>query len=333
MLDAERALAHAHGLGVDDELFDVSRYDVAEIGMRAAEGGNPVIPLVELLRQAAPDLHRSATSQDILDTATMLVAKRALDSILPDAAAAADACAELAREHRDTPQLGRTLLRQGLPRSFGLTAAGWMRGIDAARAVLGGVRLAAQLGGPVGALDDEALVGRCAAELGLEAPDVPWHADRVGIAGLASALGLLGGALGKVGVDVSLLAQDEVAELRDTSAGGSSSMPHKANPVAAVAVVACARRLPGLVATMQSAMLGEHQRAAGSWHAEWETLSDLLRLTGSAAAWARSLLEGLEVDGQRMGENLAAAAERHGFDAGDGVAGAAALVDRALAAR
>jgi 3-carboxy-cis,cis-muconate cycloisomerase len=155
----------------------------------------------------------------------------------------------------------------------------------------------------------------------------------VGVAALGSTLGLLGGALGKVGTDVVLLTQDEVGELCDTTAGGSSSMAHKANPVAAVGLVACAKRLPGLVATLQSLMLGEHQRAAGAWHAEWETISDLLRLTGGAAAWARSLLERLQVVPRRMQENLIAAAERHGFDATVGIAEASALVDRALLAR
>jgi 3-carboxy-cis,cis-muconate cycloisomerase len=168
-----------------------------------------------------------------------------------------------------------------------------------------------------------------AGTLGLEAPPLPWHGDRTRPARLAGALAVLAGTLAKPARDVVLLAQQEVGEAREGGAGrgASSAMAHKRNPVAAVSVLACAERVPGLAATVHGAMAGEHERAAGRWQAEWETLAELLRLTGSAAAWCRDLLEGLEVDPDRMRANLAAAAAATG-DPGE----AGALVDLALAA-
>jgi 3-carboxy-cis,cis-muconate cycloisomerase len=293
-----------------------------------------VIALVEALRAAAgpgaaPHVHHGATSQDILDTAAMLVAHRALGPLLEDARAAAAAAAALAATHRATPIAGRTLLQQALPTTFGLKAAGWLTALDAARAGVGRVRaqtLAVQMGGPVGARDPR-IAARVAAELGLAAPVLPWHTDRTRPAALAGALGALAGAEAKVARDVTLLAQDEVAEVREGGpGGGSSSMPHKRNPVAAVSVLAGAGRVPGLVATLLGGMAQEHERAAGAWQAEWGTLTDLLRLTGSATAWARELLERLEVDAERM---RARAASLAGTDAH---AAAGALIDRALTA-
>jgi 3-carboxy-cis,cis-muconate cycloisomerase len=264
----------------------------------------------------------------------MLVARRALEPALDDLRAAGDASAALAHTHARTPIVGRTLLQQGLPTTFGLKAAGWMAGLDAALAALARVRdetLAVQLGGPVGALDAPEVVADMAGRLGLVAPVLPWHGDRTRPAALAAALGTAAGACGKVARDVALLAQSEVAEVReggDATRGGSSSMAHKRNPVAAVSTLACAQRVPGLVATMLGAMAGEHERAAGAWQAEWPTLIDLLRSTGSAAAWVAELAGGLEVDADRMAANLRDAPVADGDPAA-----AAALVERALAAR
>jgi 3-carboxy-cis,cis-muconate cycloisomerase len=188
--------------------------------------------------------------------------------------------------------------------------------------------LAVQLGGPVGALDAPAVVETLAGELGLVAPLVPWHTDRRRPAELAGALGVAAGAMGKVAGDVALLSQNELGEVREGGpGGGSSSMAHKRNPAASVSVLACAHRVPGLVATMLAAMPQEHERAAGRWQAEWPTLLELLRLTGSAAAWTAELAGALEVDSQRMAANLAAAAVP---DAD--VDAAARLVARALTA-
>ena len=331
MLLAEAALAQAQGRRELAEAILAARLDPRELGERAATGGNPVIALVEDLRaQAGPDVHRGATSQDILDTALMLRARAALAALLTDLGAAADSAARLAREHRATPMIGRTLLQQAVPTTFGLKAAGWMRGLDTAHARLDGWVPAAQLAGPAGTLDGigpEVLERYCEA-LGLDVPLLPWHTERGRIGELASSLGIACGAIAKAAGDVVLLAQTEVGEAAEAAPGGSSSMPHKRNPIAAVSARACSRQAPGLVATLLASMEQEHERAAGAWHAEWAPLRALLVATGSAAAWLRTCLEGLQVDAERMRGNLPGDAELDGA-----VASAAALVDAALANR
>jgi 3-carboxy-cis,cis-muconate cycloisomerase len=261
--------------------------DIAQLGREAADHASPVVPLAKLFEAT----HAGATSQDILDTALMLVARRALESLLADAAAAADAAAKLADAHRDTPVMGRTLLQDALPTSLGLRAAGWMRGIDEAMAELRRAPLPVQMGGPVGHRDP-AVAASVATQLGLDEPVLAWHTSRVAPARLACALGLLAGALSKPARDVTLM--DGVRE-GVPGRGESSAMAHKRNPVAAVSVLACTKRVPGLVATMLACMEQELERAAGAWQAEWGTMSELLRLTGSAAAWAHDLLEHLDV--------------------------------------
>jgi 3-carboxy-cis,cis-muconate cycloisomerase len=331
LLDAEAALARASAAaGVIPAAAaaaiaaccDAGRFDVDALGRASAAAGNPVVPLVRALAEQLPEeaaghVHQGATSQDVLDTAASLVAHRALGPLLQDLAAAAGACAGLAEAHRGTVLAGRTLLQQAVPVTFGLKAAGWLVGLDETRRRLAELRrrdLAVQLGGAAGTLagfGDRglAVLAGFAAELGLAEPTVPWHALRARPAALAGALGACAGVLGKVARDVALLAQNEVAEAREggEGRGGSSAMPHKRNPVAAVAVTACTARVPGLVATMLAAMPQEHERAAGGWHAEWEPQRELLRLVGSAASWCRELLEHLEVDPERMRVNLDAA--------------------------
>jgi 3-carboxy-cis,cis-muconate cycloisomerase len=348
MLDAEAALARAQaraGLIAPAAADAIARacdpqgYDADALGRAAADAANPVVPLVRALREnvavtsdyAAGAVHRGATSQDILDTAAMLVAHRALGPLLADLTGIAGACARLAREHRGTLMVGRTLMQQAVPTTFGLTAAGWLTSVDAARARLADVRdtrLAAQLGGAAGTLsalgrggEEDAgerwstgetaarVLGLFAEETGLAEPVLPWHTDRTRIADLAGALGGAAGPLGKIATDLILLAQTEIGEVAEGGEGGggrggSSAMPHKHNPVAAISAAACARRIPGLVATLLAAMPQEHQRAAGGWQAEWEPLSELLRLTGSAAAWIREAAGGLRVDAARMRRNL-----------------------------
>ncbi len=330
MLDFEAGLARVHArakLLTDAEsaaivaACDADRFDVAEIGAGAAEIGNPAGPIVKALREIGP-AHQGATSQDALDTATMLVAKRALVPLLDDLDGAAGAAAGLAREHRDTLMAGRTLLQQAEPITFGLKAAGWMRGLDRAAARLRAFRPAAQLGGAAGT-GDPRIRSALAAELGLHDPLLSWHTERTAIGELASSLAIAAGAAGKVARDITLLAQTEVMEVREAAPGGSTAMAHKQNPVAAIAALACASQAPGLTATLLASMVQEHERAAGAWHAEWKPLSDLLTLTGGAAAWLRTSLEGLQVDPERMRANLT----RPG-DAGS----AGELVDRALAA-
>ena len=330
LLDAEAALARAAeragltGPGSGAAVTAAARaeqFDVAEIGRQAALTGNPVPALVRALTALVPPdakaaVHIGATSQDIIDTAVMLLAKRGLAAICKDLATAADKAAELARAHADTVMAGRTLLQQAVPVTFGLVAAGWLAAIDESGRELGrlrATRLAIQYGGAGGTLaslgsDGPAVAALLADELGLAEPALPWHTDRLRIVQLAAALAGTCAALGKVARDVTLLAQTEVGELAegtgDPRQGGSSAMPHKHNPVASVLVLGCARRTPGLLATLAAAAEQEHQRAAGAWHAEWETLSDLLRLTGSAASWSATLLTGLRVDAIRMRANL-----------------------------
>jgi 3-carboxy-cis,cis-muconate cycloisomerase len=309
MLDAEAALARARELPDAEAIAAACRaelYDPAALGEAAAASGNPVVPLVEALRERAGSeaVHEGATSQDILDTAAMLVARAARAVIADDLRGAARAASRLALEHRDTPIAGRTLMQQALPTTFGAKAAVWAQALETALDALDALRFAAQLGGPVGAFDDRAIVERYARELGLDAPVLAWHTDRTRIAAIASALGMASGAIAKTAGDVVLLAQTEVGEVDEAAPGGSSSMPHKRNPVAAISARACARQAPGLVATLLACMEQEHERAAGAWHAEWAPLRALLTSTGSAASWLRTCLEGLQVHPERMRANL-----------------------------
>jgi 3-carboxy-cis,cis-muconate cycloisomerase len=334
MLDVEvalmRALAKA-GIVSDRaatevaQAADASTFDVGAIGRGTADKGTPVPAMLSALRSrlssdAAAHLHQGATSQDIVDSALMLVAHRALAPLLDGLGAAADACAQLAERHRSTLAPGRTLLQQALPLTFGIKAATWLSGLDGSVAELLEVRervLAVQLFGAVGtlaSLGDRGLevMSAVADELGLAEPALGWHTVRLRPARLSAALGSALGVMGKIAGDIVLLAQTEVAEANEGGGegrGGSSTMPHKRNPVGAVAVNACAQRAPGLVATILGAMGQEHERAAGAWQAEWEPLLELLRLAGSAAVALRELLEGLAIDVERMGANLEATGE------------------------
>jgi 3-carboxy-cis,cis-muconate cycloisomerase len=290
--------------------------DLDELGRGTGEQGTPIPALLRAIRRQVSDttsahLHKGATSQDVIDTAMMLVAGRALERTLVDLGACADACAQLVESWREAVMPGRTLLQQALPVTFGLKAAGWLIALDGVRDELASVRdreLALQYGGAVGtlaSLGDRGLevARRVSERLGMPMPELPWQAVRLRPVRLACALGTALGVMGKIGRDVVLLAQTEVAEVSEGGGeghGASSTMPHKRNPVGAIGLVACAQRAPGLVATMLGAMMQEHERGAGGWQAEWETQLELLRLTGSAAAIARELLSGLEVDPGKM---------------------------------
>jgi 3-carboxy-cis,cis-muconate cycloisomerase len=355
LLAAEAGLATAQaGLGIIPPpaaaaiaaACQPDRYDPAALGRAAAAPGNPVLPLVEAVRaevggDAARFVHYRATSQDILDTAAMLVARDALELLAEAVERAAGVAERLARTHRDTPMAGRTLLQHARPVSFGLVAAGWLTGLDTAAGLLTSARdlPAVQLGGPVGTLEGYGpagaeLVDRFAAALGLARPVLPWHTDRTRIGQLAGVLGTTAGAVGKVARDVTLLASSEVGEVAEGAPGASSAMPHKRNPVAAVSALASAAQTPGLVATVLAAMVQEHQRAAGAWHAEWRPLRELLVTAGSAAQWLAECLAGLVVDERRMAANLAVLARTAGLaDPGAHLGAAGELVDRALAAR
>ncbi|MCZ4119907.1 3-carboxy-cis,cis-muconate cycloisomerase [Streptomyces sp. H39-S7] len=338
LLDAEAALARAQA-AVGHAPVEAARaitaaagsarFDIGAIAHRARAGGNPVIPLVADLTAAVPEefgpyVHRGATSQDIMDTATMLVAARTLDLILVDLHRTERALSALAAHHRNTVMPGRTLTQHAVPTTFGLKAAGWRSLVLDARDRLRTVRasLPAQLGGAAGTLaafDSYAgrhdpgtavqLTAAYARETGLAVPALPWHTLRTPVADLAAALAFTAGALGKTAADVLTLSRTEIAEVAEgdggtESSGGSSAMPHKRNPVRATLVAAAARRAPGLAVTLFAAMVAEDERPAGAWHAEWEPLRDLLRLTGGAARDAAELAEGLRVHAATMRAHL-----------------------------
>jgi 3-carboxy-cis,cis-muconate cycloisomerase len=352
MLEAERALAAAEarvGVISEEDAEAVAAacradFDVEALAEEGRRVGNPVEPLVRALRPTAGRAHWGATSQDVLDTAAALVARDAGRLILEELDGLGRACADLAEGHRGTVMAARTLLQQAVPTTFGLKVASWLVGVVHARERLApALRLPAQLGGAGGTL--AALGGRglevlhaYAKELGLPEPVLPWHTRRLPIAELGGALAVAAGFVGKIALDVALLAQTEVGEVREPVAGGSSTMPHKRNPVGSTLARACAERARAAASVLVGALDQEHERAAGAWHAEWGALSDALALTGGAAAWTRETLERLEVDDERMRANVRAEtlseAEQFGIDATgpEGYLGAAdAFVDRALA--
>ncbi|QIZ37275.1 3-carboxy-cis,cis-muconate cycloisomerase [Saccharopolyspora sp. ASAGF58] len=324
LLAAEAALARAeaaHGLvpahlaAVITECARDIRATPEQVALLGKGVGNPaagvVIALTEHVAassdEAAKYVHLGATSQDIMDTAAMLVAQETLGVITDELASLAARIAVLTREHAASLMAGRTLLQQALPITFGLKAAGWLTSLVEAAEELERVRstqLAAQLGGAVGtlaSLGDRGLdiAASFASELGLQSADVPWHTDRTRLVRIGNALALVAGTVGKIATDILLLAQPEIAEVAEglePGAGGSSTMPHKRNPIRAVVAKAAAQRVPPLVMTLQLAMFQEHERAAGSWHSEWQTLSDLLVASGGAVHALLDAVENLHVD-------------------------------------
>jgi 3-carboxy-cis,cis-muconate cycloisomerase len=359
LLEAERALAAAQaGAGAIDSgdadavaaACDPNLYDVGALAAAGRAAGNPVVPLVEAVRERvgkehASAVHRGATSQDILDSAAMLVARNALALLDRDLAAAADACARLAEEHRGTVMAARTLMQQAVPTTFGYKAAAWLVGLAEARRRLAavGAALPAQLGGAAGTLaamgaSGEEVLRRYAAELGLREPVVPWHTIRTPVADLAGALATAAGAAAKIAGDIVLLAQTEVAEVAEATPGGSSTMPHKQNPVAAMLALASERHARANAAILFESLVGEHERSAGAWHAEWHALTTALAAAGGTVAAVLRSLTGLRVDAERMRANVdpgtLAEAGRFGIAASrpdDYLGLASAFVDRALA--
>jgi 3-carboxy-cis,cis-muconate cycloisomerase len=320
----------------------VSRIDPANISRRAVSSGNPVVPLVEEIRSrvreqagedAARAVHLGATSQDILDTALMLAAKRALGVVVAEMDECGSHMADLASTYRTTPMSGRTLLQQAVPTTFGALAAVWGEGLDSGSRRLAETResLPVQLGSAAGSLaplhpQGFAVRAAFADELDLAEPVGVWHGNRAPIVELAGALGGAAAAIAKVATDIVLLSQNEVAELAESAPGGSSSMPHKRNPTAAITARAAAAQVPGLVATLFAAGSPELQRGAGSWHAEWPALLSALRYAGGAASRLRAALH-LDVDTAAMARNLDAL--KAAVDPTD-LGHAADLVDRYL---
>ncbi|MFF4607521.1 adenylosuccinate lyase family protein [Streptomyces sp. NPDC001339] len=347
MLDAESALARAQArLGTVPTqaaraITDAARaeqFDVQELAGRSRAAANPVVALVQLLAEAVREkdpeaahyVHQGSTSQDVLDTALMLVSARTTEIILGDLERVATGLAGLALRYRDAPMAARTLGQHAVPTTFGLKAAGWLQAVlDAEQALTGVLEtgLCVQLGGAAGTMagyleyarihgEGEAAGGAdyaqrlttaFAAELGLAEPLVPWHTVRTPLAGLAAALALTTSALGTFAADVQLLSRTETAEVTEPAAdgrGASSAMPHKRNPALAALIRSSAYQVPGLVSALTHASVTDDERPAGAWHAEWQPLRECLRLVGGAAHTGAELAEGLTVHTDRMRANL-----------------------------
>jgi 3-carboxy-cis,cis-muconate cycloisomerase len=332
MLDFEAALARAEAaagvipasaVGAIADACKADAFDLAALAESATQSGNLAIPLVKTLTaavakadtDAARYVHWGATSQDVMDSATMLGLRAAIDALLSDLDRAITGFATLARKHRDTPMVARTWLQHALPMPFGLKLAEYAAALHRSRHRLRRLRdegLALQFGGAAGtlaALGDKGLVvaEKLAAELELTLPDAPWHTHRDRIAEAASSFAILTGSCGKIARDVSLMMQTDVAEAFEPAGegrGGSSTMPHKRNPVAAATALAAAAMAPNLAATIFASQVQDHERSAGPWHAEWPTLPTLLLVTSGALAAIVDVAEGLQVDADRMRTNL-----------------------------
>lgn len=300
-------LAASHGL------------DPTELGVKARASATPVIALVKglgdrLSNASRPWIHYGATSQDVLDTATMMVAKEALRLIFDELVSVGSSLASIAERHRHTPMVARTLLQHALPTTFGLKAANWLEGVVSAGVSLErfyAEELAIQFGGAAGTLaalgDSGVEVGRrVAAIVGLAFPGLPWHSQRTRIAQLGGSLSLVIGSLAKMAFDIALAGQAEVGELSEEqgSGGGSSALPQKVNPVGPIVVNACFRRMQGLLPVLYGCMLAENERGAGEWPAEWETIRDLLNITGTSAQRSAMTLANLVIDEEKMLHNL-----------------------------
>ena len=298
-------------------------FDTEALARAAGLAGNPAIPLVKQLtalvgatdKEAQRFVHWGATSQDAIDSGFVLQLREALRHIEAELERLAGALAQLADKHRATPVAGRTWMQQALPTTFGLKAAGWLDAVTRHRARLAEVRrraLVVQFGGAVGTLaalgnkgmDVAAALGE---ELHLSVPALPWHAQRDRVGEVATTLGLLTGTLGKIARDISLHTQTEVGELFEPTAegrGGSSTLPHKRNPVTSAVTLAAATRMPGLVSTILSAMVQEQERGLGGWHAEWETMPEIIGLAAGALHHLTEAITGLELNAEHMAGNL-----------------------------
>lgn len=334
MVDVEAALARAQarlGIVPDSAAKAISavsadQLDVVALAVASRGAANPVVAFVPALMKLVPAdvaeyVHRGSTSQDILDSATMLVVQRVRSLVLADLRRCAEALARLASQHRETLMAGRTLTQHAVPTTFGLKAAGWLSLVLDAIERLEALVLPAELAGAAGTLaayveygrlagvsGGVALIAPFAEELGLAEPVAPWHTVRTPVLDVGNALQFAAGALGKIGIDVQVLSRTEIGEVAEPAAdgrGGSSAMPQKRNPVLATLIVTAARQVPAYVSVLAASMVAEDERPGGAWHAEWQTLREALRLVGGAACTAAELVEGLEVFPSRMAANLA----------------------------
>ncbi|MGH2349249.1 MAG: 3-carboxy-cis,cis-muconate cycloisomerase [bacterium] len=326
MLDFEAALARAQAAagvipqGAADAIAAQCRaeqFDAAALFRDAADAGTAAIPLVRRLTDLLDGdvrgfVHWGATSQDVIDTATMVQIRDGLGLLTGGLGSLASACAALADHHRHTPMAGRTLLQHAVPITFGLKAARWLGMTTRLISRLSDLREHAcvvQLGGAAGtlaAMGDRGLevMESVAGQLGLGVPELPWHAERDRIAEIASALGTAAGAMGKIATDLILLSQTEIGEASPGAPGTSSAMPQKRNPVEATNGLACARLAIAQVPVVLAAMVHEHERSAGEWQPEWQAIPDLFRFTAGAVRWVERAVSGLQVDAGRMRGNL-----------------------------
>jgi len=332
MLDFEVALARAEArVGVvppaaAEHIAAVAKadgFDMAALAHAMLRAATAAIPVVKALTEkvcarnpeAARYVHWGATSQDVADTALILLLKRARPLLDNDLSRLETALPELSDRHKNTAMLGRTLMQAAPPVTFGLKAAGWLAAVRRSRARMDAAfaeALIVQLGGATGTLASLGERGvtvahELAKELELGCPEAPWHTHRDRLANLVCCCGVLTGTLGKMARDVSLLMQNEVAEAAESGGngrGGSSTMPHKRNPAGSTLTLAAAQRVPGLVATFLSAMVQEHERAVGGWQAEWPVVAAVIQSTGLAAASMAEVAAELTVDVERMRANL-----------------------------
>lgn len=322
-VQAELGLIPPGAATVIDECCSVESFDVEGLCRSAERDGNPAIPLVKALgkRVAAMDVdaakyvHLGATSQDVIDTGLMLCTKKALDVLVADLVGLEEGLIGLIECHRRTFMAGRTLLQHARPISFGLKVAGWLDGIVRCRKMLehGAAKsLAVQFGGAVGSLAASGpkgleILDGLARKLDLTIPELPWHTQRDRVGRLGMDLALLGTALAKMAQDVVLLMQTEVAEVAEelgAGAGGSSTLPHKQNPIAPTKILANAKRIPSLVSALLSSLVHEHERSVGGWHAEWVTFPEIVRAVGGSVAHALDLVSGLKIHAERMQANM-----------------------------
>jgi 3-carboxy-cis,cis-muconate cycloisomerase len=332
MLDFEAALARAEassGIIPSSAANAIAAkcraelFDKQKLGEAASLAGNLAIPLVKQLKalvaadnkDAAGFVHWGATSQDAIDTALVLQLREALALISADMQKLCDALAKMTDQHRLTPIVARTWMQHAVPTTLGIKFAGWLDALGRHRERFREMQnrcLVLQFGGAAGTLAALSSQGGVVSkhlsdQLKLHLPQMPWHTHRDRLSEVATTLGMLTGTLGKIARDISLHMQTEIDELREPAEegrGASSTMPHKRNPVACAMILADATRVPGLVATMLSAMLQEDERGLGGWHAEWETLPEIVCLAAGAMHQLATVIPKLEINLERMRENL-----------------------------
>jgi 3-carboxy-cis,cis-muconate cycloisomerase len=310
----------------------MGEHDCELLALTAEDGGNPVIGLVALLRERtapaiAPWIHRGLTSQDVVDTSLMVALRAVVNHLTVQLSEQISTLSALAATHRATPMVARTLTQHAAPTTFGAKAAGWLNGVVDALEQLSALESPVQIGGAVGTWSattelatltgradpvelPENIVRSAATALGLKTR-LPWHTTRTPVTATGDAFTACTDCWGRIASDVVTLVRPEIAELTEPATekrGGSSSMPHKRNPVLSILIRRAAISVPQLAATLHTAAaLANDERPDGSWHAEWDTLRTLARRTVVAGSQCGELLAGLQVHPDKMAENLSGA--------------------------